>query len=107
MFETEVRADPRRTYARLTEFLGLDAHEPPDEVGRTVNASRAIRSPLVRRVALRLPGPVQDLVARFNTSGRPLPSMPDELRRAVRAELEADIAALERATGLDLAHWRA
>lgn len=106
VFETDVRSDPRRTYARVTEFLGLDAHEPPREVGRTVNASRAIRSPRVRRLALRLPGLAQDVVARFNTSARPLPSMPDELRRVVLAELEADIAVLERATGLDLAHWR-
>ena len=119
----DFRADPRSQYLRVLDLLGL-ADDGRAEFA-PVSANRALRSPLLARLARRLPHALGSLYAPARAAARafglrPLalvekvnrPLAPRQpLREAFEAELIAEflpqIEKVERLVGRDLANWKA
>lgn len=117
----DVKANPRREYLRVLEFLGVPddgrqafpVHNPARE-WRVRWFGKALRS-LGRRVAWAkhiagvLPRRSLGIMRRLEEIGtrrRPRPPLPPEFRGELDRYFAEDIRRLERLLGRDLSHWR-
>jgi hypothetical protein len=114
----DLRADPRRVYRGVLEFLGVDAAFEPDF--SIVNRNSAVRfrplqrltaSPAFIRATSRLPGPIlhklRKGIKRLNMRPESRPPISDALRARLAREFAPDVDELGRIIGRDLASWTA
>lgn len=98
LFTEDLEADPRGTFGGVCRYLGVDAIDTAT-VGSVVNARVGYRSARVRRVAERLPRPVQRVVGRANTTPFVYPPMAPRTRDRLSAHFAPHNAALARFLG--------
>ncbi len=119
----DMREDPRAVFDDVTDFLGLQRYGDVDF--RVVNANKVQKSRLVAGLTERPPSPalqkfvsglrrtlglqrvgLRRWLAGLNTTERPRVPMTPAFRRELQQYFAAEITALERITGRDLAAWR-
>lgn len=102
----DLSADPAGTFSRVLGFLEV-ADIPVPSVGRHVNRYVEFRSLRVRRIARRIPKPLQRVVGRLNTrAAGSYPPMTPEVRAALHERYAEANAALAERLGRDLSMWR-
>ncbi len=87
----DLRDDPGPTFAAVCRFLGVAEVTPPS-LGRQVNGHFRVRSPRLRVVGRRLPGPLRTAVARINQVEQGYPPMAPATEARLRAALADDAA---------------
>ena len=97
--------DPEGTYRVLCDFLEVDSHLLPSEVGRVVNSFRMFRSLRTWQLAKRLPPRMRRAVGRFNAREEPYPAMDHATRERLCREYEVENRALSEWLGRDLSPW--
>lgn len=105
VMERDLIEAPDDGFRRVCSYLGIDEMGVPPEARRQVNEARTIRSPRLRRMAVRLPGRAQNAVARLNTSHRRPPRLEPALRRRLLAGFEEEIRHTEAVIG-EPVPWR-
>ena len=106
LFERDLVAQPQDTFARLCQFIGVDAsHGTPAVVGSTVNAAVRLRSVRVREMARRLPKPARNAVGRWNALPQHNEPLPQRLRDRLHEELADSTRELEVLLGTALPEW--
>lgn len=103
-----MRVDPGTTYRSLCQFVGIDETFVPPNLGERINPFVTFRSLRLRRMAQRLPSPLDRAVARLNTR-RSLP--PPQVDPATRARLNdfyaPHVQRVEELLGDAVPEWRA
>lgn len=110
----DLASDPRATFRSLLGFLELSADYEPESF-RRYNTSQRARSPLLTRLAARVPyrpesrsaidrltAPAWRIVRRLNRQRRSRPPLDPELRRRLEDELTPDVELLGELLGRDL-----
>lgn len=102
----ELERSPDVVYADVCRFLGIDDAFRPENLGRAINAYVEFRSPRLRDLAKRLPGPVQRVVGKLNQkTTSPYPPMRRATRERLAADFDAANAGLSELTGIPIPHW--
>ena len=107
MLLEDLQKEPRRIYADLCRFLGVDEGFVPDGLTERHNVSRSLRSLTLRRVTGRLPRDSRFAawLRRVNRRGQGYPPMDAEVRARLREEFRKPNADLARWLGRDLSAW--
>jgi hypothetical protein len=101
-----MQAEPAAVFAATCRFLGVDDTVRPENLGRPINAYMEFRSPRLRELAKRLPGPLQAAVAKLNTKqASPYPPMAAATRKRLAEELGAANAGLDELVGRPVPAW--
>ncbi|MGZ6825615.1 MAG: sulfotransferase family protein [Mycobacteriales bacterium] len=98
MFD-DLRSDPAGTFAAACRHVGIADDVPPPDGARAHNVGRQPRSALLQHALMRAragswPLRVGPRLTRLNQRSGGYPSMPDDLREQLRAELAGDTARL-------------
>jgi hypothetical protein len=107
----DFQVDPAGTYETVCEFLGVDATQPPDDVGRVYNATYPVRSKALRNALMRyhgykrLPFRLGYKLDDLNRRKSGYAPLEPELRRRLLAYYEEENAALAKLLGRDLSAW--
>jgi hypothetical protein len=116
----DFRRDVQRTYRETCEFLGVDPDFVPDF--KILNANHYVRYLGLRRFLRQPPGllrkavkamlphqaarqALKDRIQEINTTFRPRPPLPVELRRRLEQDFLPEVTALSELLGRDLTHW--
>jgi hypothetical protein len=103
--------DPDATVRRVLDFVGLEAHAPPEGGWQALNAPQGRRWPgllrwMVRHGAWsRLPGSMAKRIDALNSRPISFPPIDPELRDRLRAHMAPANAALEAWIDRDLSAW--
>lgn len=107
----DLRADPQRTFASVCEFLDIDASTQPRGLGKAVNRTHRLRSPLLydvmRRLKLwrRLPYRLGYKLDAWNRPPIEYPPIDPRARTRLHEIFEDPNAGLARWLGRDLSIW--
>lgn len=113
LFEDLV-ADPNGTFATVCAFLGVDAEDAPDNVGRVYNPRMRVRSVWLRNAIPKLRARrliSASMAGRIKTwnsgaSKKPYPPFDPELRQRLVDAYADQLPELEAMIGRDLSAWR-
>lgn len=118
----DIRANPRREYLRVLEFLGLE--DDGRSTFKVENANKLHRLPWLARFAKKTPKPIKatwDFTKRvtgirrlglmkrvYQLNIKPVkrPAISQELRASIVSEFAEDLALLQEQLGRDLSHWK-
>lgn len=102
----ELERTPATVYADACRFLGIDDGFRPENLGRAINAYVEFRSPRLRDLAKRLPGPLRTAIGKLNQKdSSPYPPMQRSTRDRLVTDFAAANAGLAELAGIPIPDW--
>jgi len=103
----ELERNPAAVFVDTCRFLGIDDGFRPANLGEAINAYVEFRSPRLRDVAKRLPGPLRTIIGRLNQrTATPYPPMAALTRQRLAADMAGANTGLAELVGIPIPEWR-
>jgi hypothetical protein len=121
LLDQNLKADAPGTFAKVTNFLGVDSSFVPSSIGKKYNEHsvpkvRLLETAIIRlrksNLAQRLPegmrrklAGVRKIVSKANSTAAQYPALPPQLRKAFVDEFADDVSYVEKMLGRSLSEW--